>query len=59
MDCRFSEKEGESRVDFTWEGNDEYDPASGRAWAVLDSDVIIGRIFIHGSNDSAFTARRG
>ncbi|OGP87288.1 MAG: hypothetical protein A2Y95_06260 [Deltaproteobacteria bacterium RBG_13_65_10] len=60
MDCRFSEKEdGRSRVDFPWEGNNECDPASGRGWAVLDGDVIAGRIYFHGGDDSAFTARRG
>ena len=59
MDCRFSEKEGKPRVDFTWEGNDECDPASGRGWAVLDGDAITGRISFHGGDDSAFTARCG
>lgn len=58
MDCRYSEREGKPRVDFTWEGNDECDPASGRGWAVVDSDVLTGRIYFHGGDDSAFTAKR-
>ncbi len=59
MDCRFSEEDGKPRVDFTWDGNDECDPASGRGWTTLDSDTITGRIYFHGGDDSAFTARRG
>ncbi len=58
LDCRYSEEEGKPRVDFTWEGNDECDPASGRGWAVRNGDVIVGRIFLHLGDDSAFTARR-
>jgi len=59
MDCRFTEKDGKPRADFTWEGQDECDPASGRGWAVLDGDAITGRIFFHGGDDSAFKAKRG
>jgi len=46
-------------VEFTWEGNDECDPASGRGWAVLEEDGSLrGRIFFHHGNDSGFTAVR-
>jgi hypothetical protein len=35
-------------VEFSWEGNDECDPASGRGWAVLEEDgSLCGRIFFH------------
>ena len=56
MDCRFSERDGVPAVEFSWEGNDEMDPASGRGWAVLESGVLKGRIFFHRGDDSGFTA---
>ena len=58
MDCRFGQMDGKPRVDFTWDGNDECDPVSGRGWATLEGDVITGRIFFHGGDDSAFMAKR-
>jgi hypothetical protein len=46
-------------VEFSWEGNDECDPASGRGWAVLEEDgSLCGRIFFHLGDDSGFTAVR-
>jgi hypothetical protein len=36
MDCREVERDGLPGVEFSWEGNDECDPASGRGWAVLE-----------------------
>ncbi len=33
MDCRNGRRDGRPCVEFTWEGNDESDPASGRGWA--------------------------
>ena len=35
MDCRLSTRDGELAVEWTWDGNDEMDPAEGRGWAVL------------------------
>jgi hypothetical protein len=56
MDCRFTEKDGVPTVEFSWEGSDELDPASGRGWAVLEGGVLKGRIFFHRGDDSGFTA---
>ena len=56
MDCRFTERNGVPAVEFSWEGNDELDPASGRGWAVLEGNVLKGRIFFHRGDDSGFTA---
>ena len=53
-------RDGRSGVEFSSEGNDDCDPASGRAWAVLEEDDSLrGRIFFHLGNDSSFTAVRG
>jgi hypothetical protein len=59
MDCREVERDGRPDVEFSWEGNDECDPASGRGWAVLEEDgSLSGRIFFHLGDDSGFTAVR-
>jgi hypothetical protein len=48
MDCRKVERDGRPGVEFSWEGNDESDPASGRGWAVLEENgSLSGRIFFH------------
>jgi hypothetical protein len=36
MDCYSGQRDGRPCVEFTWEGNDESDPASGRGWAALE-----------------------
>ena len=47
------------RFAFTWEGNDEMDPASGSGWMRLESvDAAIGVLAIHRGDRSRFTARR-
>lgn len=59
MDCREVVRDGCPGVEFSWEGNDECDPASGRGWAVLEEDGSLrGRIFFHMGDDSGFTAVR-
>ena len=57
MDCRWSERDGRPFVEFTWEGNDEMDQASGRGWAVIaEDDTLTGHLFIHLGDDSGFRA---
>ena len=59
MDSREVERDGRPGMEFSWEGNDEGDPASGRGWAVLEEDGSLrGRIFFHLGHDSGFTAVR-
>src|SRR4051794_33633522 len=60
MDIRRVERDGAPAFEFSWEGNDECDAATGRGWATLDGDgSLTGRIYIHGADDSAFRAVRG
>ena len=50
---------GSERVEFSWEGNDEGDPVSGRGWAEAAEDgSVCGRIFFHMGDDSGFRASR-
>ncbi len=59
MDCRHSTKNGRPYVEFSWDGNDERDPASGRGWAKLEKDgSLTGHIYFHQGDDSAFKAIR-
>ena len=50
---------GKKRLEFTWEGNDECDPASGSGWIRLkDKDSIEGKFSLHYGDDSTFSAKR-
>lgn len=57
MDCVFSTKGGKPLVEFSWQGSDESDDASGRGWATIESDgTMTGRIYFHQGDNSAFIA---
>ncbi|MBI4520937.1 MAG: hypothetical protein HY701_08865 [Gemmatimonadetes bacterium] len=59
IDYRVSDRDGMAFVEFSWEGYDESDPASGRGWAQLEAGgALKGRLFIHQGDESAFTAHR-
>jgi hypothetical protein len=58
MGCRLSTRDGEPALEWTWDGNDEMDPAQGRGWAVVKGDELHGMIFFHGGDDSEFVAKR-
>jgi hypothetical protein len=46
-------------VDFTWEGNNEMDEASGDGWAEIQKDGSLkGEIRFHNGDDSTFKAHR-
>ena len=56
-DCRHGRRDGQPSIDFTWEGNDEGDPASGRGWITLGKDgSLTVHIYFHNGDDSAFKA---
>lgn len=58
MDCCLTTRDGEPAVEWTWDGNDEMDPAQGRGWAVVKGDELHGMIFFHGGDDSEFVAKK-
>jgi hypothetical protein len=58
MDCRLTTRDGQEAVEWTWDGNDEMDPAQGRGWAVVKSDELHGMIFFHDGDDSQFVGKR-
>ena len=53
MDCRLTTRDGEPAVEWTWDGNDEMDPAQGRGWAVVKGDELHGMIFFHSAGDDS------
>ena len=57
IDYRIEKIGDVERLEFSWEGQSEKDPASGRGWAVINGDDLEGRIYIHLSDDSWFKAK--
>ncbi len=52
------DKSGE-KLEFTWEGGDENDEASGSGWLRLqDKNRLEGKIKFHGGDSSSFLAKR-
>ena len=59
IDYRVTKRDGKLAVEFSWDGNDECDPAIGRGWAVLEeNDILKGEIFFHNGDDSGLMAER-
>ncbi len=59
VSCEPTERDGRPAVEWSWEGSDELDPASGRGWArVNPDDTLQGVIHFHGGDRSGFTAER-
>ena len=58
LDYRHSTCDGNPRLEFSWDGNDEMDPAQGRGWAIAEGDQISGMFFFHLGEESRFTAAR-
>lgn len=58
-DFRLTQRGDLPAVEWSWEGNDECDPAMGRGWAVLEGNrTITGRIFMHQGDESVFRAEK-
>ncbi len=59
LDWREAPREGRPAAEFSWEGFDEGDPASGRGWATLEPDGSLrGHLFFHLGDHSGFHATR-
>jgi len=59
IDGELVKDRGEERLEFTWDGNDECDPASGSGWLRLKSkDFLEGRIKFHQGDSSDLIAKR-
>ena len=58
LDVRFGTRDDQPLVEFSWEGENDTDPACGRGWAVLRGERLEGHLYIHTGDDSAFVALR-
>ena len=58
IDYRLAQRDGLNTVEFSWEGESEGDPYTGRGWAQLREGRLEGRLFIHNGDDSSFVAER-
>ena len=58
LEYRDGTRDGKRCIEFSWNGQDEMDPARGRGWAILDGDEMEGVFFIHRGDESAFKAKK-
>jgi len=58
MDCRIRVVGADEQVEWSWEGHNDRDPGCGRGWATLVEGRLVGHLFIHAGDDSAFEAER-
>ena len=58
IDYRLAERDGKPAVEFSWDGNDELDPAQGRGWLLLEGDELRGMFFIHLGDESRIVLTR-
>lgn len=59
IDGRIVKRQNQEYFEFTWDGNDECDPASGSGWMMLkDKENADGEIKLHLGDDSTFQAKR-
>ena len=57
VDWREASRDGRPGAEFSWEGHDDCDPASGRGWAVREDDGSLrGHLCFHRGDDSGFRA---
>ena len=58
IDCRLEPYGESARLGFSFEGNDEGDPVSGRGWVLADGEEMTGHIFFHLGDNSEIKAKR-
>ena len=58
MDCRMEKCGNVKRIEFSWAGFDECDPAFGRGWAMIEDNELHGKIYFHLGDDSWFKATK-
>jgi hypothetical protein len=58
VDYRVGTRDGAPIAEFSWQGDDDGHPASGRGWARLDGQGLVGRLFIHEGDEAGFVAKR-
>lgn len=58
IDYRVVTRDGLPAIEFSFQGWDEGDEVSGRAWAILEGERLRGRFFFHMGDESSLVAER-
>ncbi len=59
LDVRYGARDGSVCAEFSWERQDDNDPACGRGWAAIGTmGCLVGHFYIHNGNDSGFDCER-
>jgi hypothetical protein len=58
LDCRLRDLDGATCIEWSWQGQSDTDPGGGRGWARLVDGELVGHLFIHCADDSAFRATK-
>jgi hypothetical protein len=58
VDYRLGTRDGSPIIEFSWAGDDDGSPISGRGWAQSGPRGLVGRIFIHDGDEAHFAAER-
>jgi hypothetical protein len=59
LDVRYGTSDRSACAEFSWQGNDKNDPASGPGWVVLGTaGRLVGHFYIHNGDDSGFVCDR-
>jgi len=59
LDVRYGSRDGAASAEFSWQGFDDNDPASGRGWATIGTaGRLVGHFYIHKGDDSGFVGER-
>jgi len=49
-------KDDNTILEFSWDGNDEMDHVNGRGYAMIENNILVGKIFIQNGDNSKFKA---
>ena len=58
LDYHIEPYQGTERLEFSWEGEDEMDPVSGRGWAIIEDGRLQGRLYFHEGDESGFVEEK-
>ena len=58
LHCGLREVNGATFIEWSWQGQSDTDPGCGRGWATVVEGALVGHLFIHGGDDSSFTATK-
>jgi hypothetical protein len=58
IDYRLEPYQETERLEFSWAGEDEMDPVSGRGWAMIQDGQLQGRLYFHEGDESGFVAEK-